>query len=405
MPRAYSLAKIGRIVYYKSMSGEFSIIIFDKSDMSSELTEIYLKELNEVGEIKVFSDYIKGCEECNSCPPNIAIIDVSDNSEFAFEIIQKLSQASIPVIATSVNASSATLIKAFRNGAREFLPKPVLKQDLHNAIKQIFEPTIMPETDECKIISVFSGKGGCGKTTIATNLALELAKQTGKKTALIDLNFCLGEVAQFLNIKNSFNLSNLLMNVEKTTSETIGNAFQTPSEANFFVLSESTVGESLSTATFSKISKLFEILKETCSYIIVDTPSTAEEKIFKTLQASDYVLYITAVNINSIKNSKRCIKLLKDRSIDTKKIKVILNRYVGNDELSIEEIEKELGINVYKKIPNNYYTVMSAINKGISVSEENINSNVAESFRELAVMLSDSIMNNSLKVIRGEYEH
>ncbi len=387
------------------MSREFSIIIFDKSDLSSELTEIYLKELDEVREIKVFSDYIKGCEECQTCKPDIVIVDVTENSEFAFEIIQKLSQASIPVVATSLKTSSATLIKAFRNGAKEFLPKPVLKQDLHNAIKKLSEPITMHESNECKIISVFSGKGGCGKTTIATNLALELAKQTGKKTALVDLNFCLGEVSHFLNIKNSFNLSNLLTNIEKADSETIINAFQKPSKTDFFVLSESSVGESLSTATFPKISKLFKILKETFSYIIVDTPSTAEEKIFKTLQASDYVLYITAVNINSIKNSKRCIELLKERNIDTKKIKVILNRYVENDELSSEEIEKELGLSVYKKIPNNYYTVMSAINKGIAVSEENINSNVAESFRELAVMLSDSIMNNSLRVIRGEYEY
>ena len=65
----------------------------------------------------------------------------------------------------------------------------------------------------------------------------------------------------------------------------------------------------------------------------------------------------------------------------------------------------QLGLGIYKKIPNNYFTVMAAINKGIPVSEANINSNVAESFRELAVMLSDSIMKNSLKCIRGDYEY
>ena len=206
------------MVYHMNMVRELSIIIFDKSDVSSELTEIYLKELEEVKEIKVYSDYVKGLEECVSNPPSIAIVDVSDANEFAFDVLEKLSRASISTIVTSVNTSSTTLIKALRCGAKEFLSKPILKQDLQIAIKKIFEP-IYSEENESKVITLFSGKGGCGKTTIATNLGLELAKQTGKKTALIDFNFCLGEIPSFLNTKSSFDLSKLLGNIDKITPE------------------------------------------------------------------------------------------------------------------------------------------------------------------------------------------
>ena len=116
-------------------------------------------------------------------------------------------------------------------------------------------------------------------------------------------------------------------------------------------------------------------------------------------------MYITSVNYSALKNTKNCIKILSDNGVSRDKIKIILNRYIENDELTTEEIENELGMGIYKKIPNNYFTVMSAINKGISIPEENINSNVAESFRELAVMLSDNIIENSLKNIRGRYEY
>ena len=392
------------MVYHKNMGKELSIIIFDKSKVSSELTEIYLKELEDVKEIKVYSDYVKGFEECNLNAPSIAIVDISDTNEFAYDILEKLSRASIPTIVTSVNTSSTVLIKALRCGAREFLPKPILKHDLQTSIKKVFEPILAEET-ESKVITIFSGKGGCGKTTIASNLALELAKQTNKKTALIDLNFCLGETASFLDTKSSFNLSKLLGNVDRMTPEFLSETLEKHKDTNLYILSESPTGDTLSSATFNKIAKLLNLLKECFSYIVIDTPCTADEKIFKTLQLADFVLYISAVNMNSIKNTKQCLTMLKDKGVTGEKIKIILNRYIENDELTTEEIEKELGCNIYKKIPNNYYTVMSAINKGIAVSEENINSNVAESFRELAVMLSDSIMNNSLRTLRGDYEH
>ena len=91
---------------------------------------------------------------------------------------------------------------------------------------------------------------------------------------------------------------------------------------------------------------------------------------------------------------------MKKKGVNTE-IKIILNRFVESNEITVEEIETELGYPIYKKIPNNYFTVMAAIDKGISVSEENVKSNVAESFRELAVMLSNSIIEDSLKSLRG----
>ena len=252
---------------------------------------------------------------------------------------------------------------------------------------------------------MFSSKGGVGKTTIASNVALELAKQTGKKTALIDLNFSLGEVSEFLNLKPSFNLSNVLENIDKISSDDISKMFEKYNDTELYLLTESENGENFSTITHNRVTRFLRALKETFAYIVVDTPTVADDKVFKTLLASDYVLFVTSVNMNAMKNTKKSLDLIKSKGVNEDKIKILLNRYVESEELSTEEIESEIGCKIYKRIPNNYFTVMSAINKSISVSEENINSNVAESFRELAVMLSDSIMNNSLRVLRGEHEY
>lgn len=394
------------MLYYVSMQRELRVVVFDKNKLSLELLVVYLREFGISGEILEFTDFVSGFEACRQSAPDFVVVDISENQEFAFDIVSKLYKLGIPVIVSSVSNSSNTIIKALRAGAGEFLTRPVIKSEVFRAVEKILAPG---EDDygekESRILTLFSGKGGSGKTTIAANLALELAKQTGKKTALIDLNFTLGELSEFLDLAPVFNLSTLLETMDKITSDDVVKMFSKYKDTELYLLSEPMTGENFSSVTFNRITRFLKLLKEEFSYIIVDIPTVADEKIFKVLQISDYVLFVAAMNLNSLKNSKKCIELLKSKGVSSDKIKLLLNRFVESEEHSVEEIESDLGHSVYKKIPNNYFTVMSAINKKISVSEENMNSNVAESIRELALMLSDSIMNNSLRALRGNYEY
>ena len=393
------VAPVTGMVYYIDMSRELSIIILDKSDVSSEITRIYLDDIEGIKSAQIFNDFVSGYDECLKNIPDLVLIDVSDTLDFGLDIAEKLSQHNIPVGIMSVDNRSSIIIKALRSGAVEFLTKPLLKQDLQALITRLRYPQGEAKAD-CKIITLFSGKGGCGKTTIASNLALELAKHNNKKTALIDMNFCLGEVNSFLNLKNSFSLSNALGNIEKILPQDFYQMFDKYGSTELYVLSESPQGETFSNINHTKLTKFFRLLKDTFEYVVIDTPTIADDRVLKILQASDFLLYISAANHSTIKNSKLCIESMKKKGVNTE-IKIILNRFVESNEITVEEIETELGYPIYKKIPNNYFTVMAAIDKGISVSEENVKSNVAESFRELAVMLSNSIIEDSLKSLRG----
>ena len=85
-----------------------------------------------------------------------------------------------------------------RAGAKEFVPVPIIKNEFFEAIKKLVTEMNEPvKKNKCKIISVFSNKGGIGKTSLATNLALELAKITKENIALIDLNFQMGDNTTF----------------------------------------------------------------------------------------------------------------------------------------------------------------------------------------------------------------
>ena len=114
------------------------------------------------------------------------------------------------------------------------------------------------------------------------------------------------------------------------------------------------------------------------------------------LENSDIILLVTIVNLPLIRNCQRCLDLFENLEFPANKTKIIINRYLENDEITVEDVEKALNKNVYWKVPNNYFTIMSSINKGIPVSEVNENSNITESFSQLASKLTDDLFETDI---------
>ena len=124
---------------------------------------------------------------------------------------------------------------------------------------------------------------------------------------------------------------------------------------------------------------------------------TSVDKLNMTiLENSDIILLVTIVNLPLIRNCQRCLDLFGNLEFPANKTKIIINRYLENDEITVEDVEKALNKNVYWKVPNNYFTIMSSINKGIPVSEVNENSNITESFSQLASKLTDDLFETDI---------
>lgn len=102
------------------------------------------------------------------------------------------------------------------------------------------------------------------------------------------------------------------------------------------------------------------------------------------------------MNLPALRNCQRCLDLFEKLGYDNEKVQILINRYMENDEIKIEDVEKLLNKQVYWKIPNNYFTMMAAINKGVTAAEINASSNVAVSYRELAMNVSDSVYRKKL---------
>lgn len=375
-----------------------SIIVLDSNENSQEIIKLYIEELGFKGDIKLFGDYKQGIEEIkNSTPAPIVFIDISENTPEINETIDTVRLFTTKIVITSTDYSTNNIVRAMRLGAKEFLPKPVIKNDLKRVLEILYNTETKDNDTASKIITIYSNKGGIGKTTIASNFAVELAKTTRDKVALIDLNLQLGDISTFFNLNPSFDIAYFIKNFLDKKEDTILKSFERFKDTGLYILSDPTYIEQSESITPQQLELLFKTLKRVFPYIIIDMSSNIDPNSLKILDCSDIILFTTIVNIPAIRNSQRCLNLFKSRRYPAGKVKIIINRYMENDEIKPEDIEATLGEKIYWKIPNNYFSIMESINKGVPVCEVNSNSNIANSFKDFAGKISDEIIETVIR--------
>ena len=373
-----------------------SVFILDKNEQSRNITKSFIEGLEFIENIEVFDNYKQGYEAIKNSQNPIVIMDISEEFAELNEIADNIKLCTSKIIITSLDYSTNTIIKALRWGAKEFLPKPILKDDLIRVLTMLNSVSAENDSSQSKIISVYSNKGGIGKTTIAVNLAAELARVTKDKVALIDLNLQLGDISTFLNLNPPFDVNYVMRKLVDKSEDILIKGFEKYKDTSLYILADPSYIEQSESITPAMVTTLFAALKKVFSYIVIDMSSSIDPISLKILDSSDWILFTTIVNIPAIRNAQRCLNLFRSRKYPKDKVKIIINRYMDNDEINLEDIENTLGETIYWKIPNNYFTIMEAINKGETITEINAKSNIGNSFRDFATRVSDDIIEQSI---------
>lgn len=380
------------------MNKIFTVILSDEFS-TSEVIKLFAGEFDNL-EVCQEDDYSEAYKKiANYQGKSILLADLSTYKQQKLELILKVTKEckSCKVLALSDNPSVDLIIEIMRAGAKEFVPIPIIKSEFFESVNKLLsEFNETKKTNNCKIISVFSNKGGIGKTSLATNLALELSKITKENIALIDLNFQMGDITTFLDLKPSFNISYMLENLDKINETFLLSTLERYKKTSLYVLADPPYFKQADNIQPRQITKLFNTLKETFSYIIVDAEASFEGKNIAALDNSDLVLLVSVANLPALRNTQRCLELFEKLGYDKEKVKIIINRYMENDEIKEADVEKVLSKKIYWKIPNNYFAIMTAINKGIPVSEINDSTNIARSYKDLAQYISDNLYKQNM---------
>lgn len=379
---------------------KISTLILSDEYSTEQVLKLFISEFDNVELLESAGSYSEILEILSNTPgKTIFIVDLSVNKQEKLDLILKVTSgcANCKVLALADSPSVDLIIQIMRAGAREFIPVPIIKNEFFEAFNKIITRFEQPKkVNKCKIISVFSNKGGIGKTSLATNLALELSKITKENVALIDMNFQMGDITTFLDLKPSFNISYMLENIEKINETFLLSTLERYKNTNLYILADPPYFKQADNIQPKQITKLFNTLKETFSYIIVDAESSFNAKNITTLDNSDLILLVTVANLPALRNTQRCLELFEKLGYDREKTQIVVNRYMENDEIKESDVEKVLSKEIYWKIPNNYFAIMTAINKGIPVSILNGSTNIAQSYKELAQKISDNLYKQNM---------
>lgn len=238
------------------------------------------------------------------------------------------------------------------------------------------------DTDLGKVILVFGAKGGCGKTTIATNLAESLASLGRGKVCLVDLDLDFGDVAIFLKLDPTITISKVV-GYEGELDGTHVRSLVTPYKENMDALLAPAKPAEAEFITPDVAMKIIDILREMYAFVVIDTPPSFAEVTLRSFEKADSYILVTTLDLPSLKNIKVAMETLDALGYPRSKWRVALNRAGTDVGLGQADVEEVLGIPIAVAIPSSR-DVPATLNTGSTLVADNPDHPVSRAIIALA---------------------
>ena len=372
------------------MASQFSVVIIDPDQGSREsiLAKLrpYSDSITVAGSVDNFTE---GASAIQRNAPNVVFLGVDDLQKGIKDVqCITLLYPQVSVIACASNKDSEWILALMRAGAVEYLLRPIAQQELKQSLQKVSRflfTTPVQEIPSGRVIAVYNPIGGMGTTTVAVNLAAALAVE-GTKVALVDLNLDAGDVSTFLNVNPTYTLSSVASNVERLDANFMMSVM-TRHASGPFVLTEPLEVDEAVCITPEQVQRILEQLRGIFSYVVVDCVGHLAGCNMAIFSSANQILFTTTLSLPALKNTKRYLGAMAAKGLKSDRVKLVINRHTPRADIQIRDAEKVLGVAVYQAIPNEYATVVDAINKGMPVVKLSPKSAVAKAIQGLAELV------------------
>jgi pilus assembly protein CpaE len=327
-------------------------------------------------------------EEIVRLKPDAAIIALGPNADNAVRFIEKLN-AECPgtaLISAAQDASPDMILRSLRAGAREFLRIPISSEELRTVLSRVSEFCKKQEEAPKKkgrMVSVFSSKGGCGTSFIATNLAAA----TATKTVLVDLNLQAGDLPLFLGLEAKYSIAEMVEKRQRLDEDLI-NSLVTPHSANLSLLAAPREADSADEIEPQHIFEVLQKLREHYDYVVLDPQHTFDSITLAALDQSDEIILVLTLDIPAIRSTQRALEIFDRLGYPRKKVRIVVNRWSKQIDLDLRQVEKFLGEPVVGFVPSDYQTAVGSINLGTPLVQAEPTSKIALEIRRIAQQMS-----------------
>ncbi len=346
--------------------GARALLICPDGRMSAELARALAREL-PAAQLATVDHYPNRAEATKLAEQiEFCLLDVASEVTAATGLLTWLGAVApgVPVISLLRSNDPDLILKCLRGGADDFLIEPFTGDQLRAVLKKVARvrtgPPAPPE-DGGKVICIMPGKGACGATTIACNLAFALRRLGGGKVLLADLDGLTGTVAFVLKLRSSYSFVDAVSH-SGVLDQDVWRVLATPCRGIDVLLSpESPVdcySEPLDPAALVGSSR------QRYDFVVIDSGGVHGDWNLALARQADDLLLVTTNELPALHATQRALAHLEATGVSRSKPRMVLNRYLARIGLPEDAINQALGTKVFATLPSDYEGLQRALMDG-----------------------------------------
>jgi len=393
------------------MAGEkIRVLIVDDVAETRENIRKLLQFESDVEVVGTARSGNEGIQLSSEMDPDVVLMDINmpdvDGITATEQIRQRMPH--IQVIILSVQGDQNYMRRAMLAGARDFLTKPPMGDELISAVRRAGEmarlermkssssraiPASMSSTlapsmpamplSRGKVVAVYSPKGGAGCTTVAVNLALALHNDD-TRAVIVDGNLQYGDVAIFFNEQGKNTIADLAPRADELEAEIVEGVLLKHGPSGIHILAAPTRLEQADKVSADQFTKVIDFLRRMYAYVVVDVSGHLNDIAIAAVDLSDAIVLLTTQDIPAIKNARLFLDILQTLGVSRDRIIFAMNRYDKRIPITPERVGENLKQEVAATIPLDERTAIPAVNRGVPFMMDNKSQPVARGIYSLA---------------------
>ena len=375
------------------------LIVDDDTEVKDSINDVFanVEYIMVVGEAAGADEALEILDETHT---DVLLVGAEVDGD-GYALAEKVSRTfpDKSVIMMERQLQEETMRKAIFAGAKDVLIYPFTPAKLIDAVYRSFQSEQKKQTIERnraprgrrkqyngQILTVFSTKGGVGKTFVAANLAVALAQQSKGKVVLLDLDLDFGNAALALNIVPRYTISDVINEIRSLDQDLL-ESYLVPHRSGIKILPANAQPQIAEFISAEHVEIILKVLQQAYDYVVVDMPARFYDPVNPAFQHANTLFLVTTPEVSTIRNVKAALVALNDLNYPKAKIKLILNKADSRGEIKPKDVETTMNHELFSVLPADYRLSSSSLNKGIPVVMLYPRAKISRSMHDLALQI------------------
>ena len=322
--------------------------------------------------------------------PDVILVEIGRDAKPPLESAARLNRLNpiACIIACSAyrEPSPELLMQAMRSGVREFLTQPIDPMVLRDMLERLVKQRGMPHSEMEKLLVVSGAKGGVGTTTVAVNLAVQLARGAGKRVVLLDLGHPLGHASLLLDLEARFSFRAAVESLDRLDSHFFTGLLANH-KSGVQVLAGASHADEWDQISPISLARVINVAQSGFDFVVADVGPRLSSEWAPLLRLARQVILVTETNVPSLWSLERQVTLLRSLGIDPARLRLVVNRWHRADDEPLQALEKRVKLPIFERLPNDFKQVSRAVNMGTELSRGQ-HDQLVEKFRSMVEQLT-----------------